>query len=318
MGTMRIGVDAMGGDYAPRAVVEGVLALRGLLQSDFHLVLFGDVNVLREEFQRFGASVDDYDVVHCSEVVTMHDHGVQAMQKKSDSSVAVGFQWLASGRIDGFASAGNTGAMMAGAMLYIKAVPGILRPSIATHLPIGDEGYALLLDVGLNSDCKPEVLVQYGLLGSLYAQFVLGVTDPRVALLNIGSESEKGSVLARQTHELMARTGRFRFVGNIEGGQLFSGEVADVVVCDGFVGNIVLKEAEAFYQLAKQRGVNDSYFERFNFENYGGTPVLGVNSPVIIGHGVSNGKAIARMILQTGTVIASGLCDRFKKAFSDV
>ena len=247
----------------------------------------------------------------------MHDHPVQAIQKKPDSSVTVGFQWLAEGRIDGFASAGNTGAMMAGTMLFIKAVPGILRPSIATYLPVGEEGYALLLDVGLNSDCKPEVLYQYGLLGSLYAQFVLGVERPRVALLNIGAESEKGSALARQTHELMVNAAGYHFVGNVEGNQLFSGEVADVVVCDGFVGNIVLKEAEAFYLMAKQRGVEDCYFERFNFENYGGTPVLGVNAPVIIGHGVSNGKAIAHMIVQTGEVIASGLCRRFKNAFAN-
>ncbi len=315
---MRIGVDAMGGDYAPRAVVEGVESLRGVLQPDWHLVLFGDRALLREEFARVGGNVDDYEVVHCDEVITMHDHPVQAIQKKPKSSVTVGFQWLAAGKIDGFASAGNTGAMMAGTMLFIKAVPGLLRPSIATYLPVGEDGYALLLDVGLNSDCKPEVLLQYGLLGSLYAQFVLGVEDPRVALLNIGAESEKGSTLARQTHELMSQTQRYHFVGNIEGNQLFSGEVADVVVCDGFVGNIVLKEAEAFYLMAKQRGVADSYFERFNFENYGGTPVLGVNAPVIIGHGVSNGKAIARMIQQTGTVIASGLCQKFKNAFANV
>lgn len=307
----------MGGDYAPRAVVEGVLSLRNTLQKDWQLVLFGNRLLLREEFERLGANVDDYEVVHCEEVITMHDHPVQAIQKKPNSSVTVGFQRLAEGKIDGFASAGNTGAMMAGTMFFIKAVPGILRPAIASYIPVREKEYALLLDVGLNSDCKPEVLLQYGLLGSLYAQFVLGVAKPRVALLNIGAESEKGSTLARQTHALMAQATFYHFVGNIEGNQLFSGEVADVVVCDGFVGNIVLKEAEAFYLLVKQHGVENRYFERFNFENYGGTPVLGVNAPVIIGHGVSNGKAIAQMIVQTGEVIASGLCDRFKKAFAN-
>lgn len=307
----------MGGDFAPEAVVEGVLSLRGKLPSDRQLVLFGDRLSLAEAFKRLGASVDDYEVVHCEEVITMHDHPVQAIQKKPKSSVTVGFQWLAEGKIDGFASAGNTGAMMAGTMFFIKAVPGILRPSIASYIPVGEKDYTLLLDVGLNSDCKPEVLLQYGLLGSLYAQFVLGVAEPRVALLNIGAESEKGSTLARQTHALMAQAPNYRFVGNIEGNQIFLGEVADVVVCDGFVGNIVLKEAEAFYLLVKQHGVANRYFERFNFENYGGTPVLGVNAPVIIGHGVSNGKAIAQMIVQTGEVIASGLCDRFKKAFAN-
>lgn len=314
---MRIGVDAMGGDYAPRAIVEGVLSLRNSLPADRQLVLFGDRRLLGEEFRRLGANINDYEVVHCEEVITMNDHPVQAIQKKPNSSVTIGFQWLAEGKVDGFASAGNTGAMMAGIMFFIKVVPGILRPGIASYIPVGEKEYALLLDVGLNSGCKPEVLLQYGLLGSLYAQFVLGVAKPRVALLNIGAEPEKGSTQARQAHALMSQAQHYQFVGNIEGNQLFTGGVADVIVCDGFVGNIVLKEAEAFYLLVKQQGVQSRYFERFNFENYGGTPVLGVNAPIIIGHGVSNGKAIAQMIVQTGEVIASGLCDRFKKAFAN-
>lgn len=313
---MRIGIDAMGGDYAPGAVVEGLLAVKPHLSSNEHIVLFGNIDILRDEFSRLDASIEEYEVVHCGEVITMHDNPARSIGKKPNSSIAVGFQWLAEARIDGFASAGNTGAMMAGTMYFIKAIPGIMRPAIASYIPVGVEQYNLLLDVGLNADCKPEVLVQYGLIGSLYSQFVLGVEKPRVALLNIGGESEKGSVLARQTHEMMAANHHYHFAGNVEGNEIFSNERTDVVVCDGFVGNIVLKEAEAFYQMTRKRGITDPFFDRFNFENYGGTPVLGVNAPVIIGHGISNGRAIANMILQTRDVILSGLCDKFKKVFT--
>lgn len=315
---MRIGIDAMGGDYAPRAVVEGVCRAQEWMDASEEIVLFGDASALREEFSAAGRSVSDFEVVHCEEVITMHDHPMRAIAQKSQSSIAVGFRHLAEGRIDGFASAGNTGAMMAGAMTFIKVVPGIIRPAIAAYIPVGEEHYNLLLDVGLNSDCKPEVLLQYGQLGSLYSQFVLGIERPRVGLLNIGSEAEKGNLLTKQTHELMQANDSFVFAGNVEGNELFSNKRADVVVCDGFVGNVVLKEAEAFYVMTKKRGISDAFFDRFNFENYGGTPIIGVNAPVIIGHGISNGRAISNMIRQTREVIASRLCDKFKRVFSHV
>lgn len=314
---MRIGVDAMGGDYAPRAVVEGVGLALEWLAPDEHLVLFGDRGMLEEEFSRAGLSISDVEVVDCPEVITMHDHPVRTIAQKSRSSITIGFQHLAEGRVDGFASAGNTGAMMAGTMTFIKAVPGILRPGIAAYIPVGERDYNLMLDVGLNSDCKPEVLLQYGLLGALYSQFVLGVERPRVGLLNIGNEAEKGNLLTKQAYALMAETDSFTFAGNIEGNEVFSNARADVVVCDGFVGNVVLKEAEAFYVMTRQRKMQDPFFERFNFEHYGGTPVLGVNAPVIIGHGISNGRAISNMVKQTSEVIRSGLCDKFKRAFSN-
>jgi len=312
---MRIGIDAMGGDYAPKAVVDGVLLAREWVTSEVELVLFGDVEQLEKEFKAKGEEVANYEIVHCSEVITMNDHPMSGITKKPNSSISVGFQHLASGKIDGFASAGNTGAMMAGTMTFIKTVPGLVRPAIAAYIPVNETQFNLVLDAGLNSDCKPEVLVQYGVLGSLYSQYVLGVDNPRVALLNIGAEAEKGNLLAKTTHELMASSQDFNFVGNIEGNELFSNKRADVVVCDGFVGNIVLKEAESFYMIAKKRGIQDPYLDRFNFEHYGGTPVLGVNAPVIIGHGISNGRAINSMIRQTGRVIASSLCAKFKQAF---
>jgi fatty acid/phospholipid synthesis protein PlsX len=312
---MRIGVDAMGGDYAPKAVVEGVLQSREWVSDDVKLVLFGDKSQLEEEFSKLGASADSYEIVHCSEVITMNDHPMSGISRKPDSSISVGFRALAAGEIDGFASAGNTGAMMAGTMTYIKTVPGLTRPAIAAYIPVSETEFNLVLDAGLNSDCKPEVLVQYGVLGSLYSQYIFGVKQPRVGLLNIGEEAEKGNLLAKSTHELMAKSTDFLFAGNIEGNEVFSNKRADVLVCDGFVGNIVLKEAESFYMITRRLGLKHPYLDCFNFENYGGTPVLGVNAPVIIGHGISNGRAINNMIRQTSKVIASALCAKFKEAF---
>lgn len=315
---MRIGIDAMGGDYAPAAVVEGVI-----LSSDWRSE--GDVVVLygvASDIQRLWASytTKSMDSLHvevedCPEVVGMHDHPMRAISKKPNSSIVRAFKALAEGKIHGFASAGNTGAMMAGVMTYLGEVEGLLRPSIAVPIPV-EGGTNVLLDVGLNADCKPEVLLQYGVLGALYSQLILKVKEPRVALLNIGVEQEKGNLLTRRAYELMKETTQYNFVGNIEGSDLFSNDRADVVVCDGFVGNVVLKQAEALYRLTLARGLGeDPYFSRFNFENYGGTPVLGISAPVVIGHGISNAKAINMMIHQTRDVISSRLCDQIKSSF---
>lgn len=247
----------------------------------------------------------------------MGDHPAKAFSKKQDSSITVGFKWLAQNKIDGFASAGNTGAMLVGTMHMVKSISGIIRPAIAGYIPVlNDDKFNLLLDVGINPDCRPDVLYQYGILGSLYAKFVFNIENPRVGLLNIGEEEEKGNLVTKSTFELMKDNTDFNFAGNVEGNMLFSNDKADVIVCDGFVGNVILKEAEAFYHILKKRKITDPFFERFNFENYGGTPIIGVNAPVIIGHGVSNDKAIMNMILQTGTVISTNLCNRIKEAFS--
>jgi glycerol-3-phosphate acyltransferase PlsX len=246
----------------------------------------------------------------------MADNPAKAFAKKPDSSIANGFKALATGKIDGFSSAGSTGAMLVGAMYTIKTIAGIIRPAIAGFIPVGTEKFNLFLDVGVNPDCRPDVLYQYGILGSLYSKFVFGLNNPRIALLNIGEEEEKGNLVTKSAYELMKDSKDFTFVGNIEGNQLFSNDKADVIVCDGFVGNVVLKEAEAFFHLYKKMKVNNPYLERFNAENYGGTPILGINAPVIIGHGSSNPKAIMNMILQTREVISSGLCSKIKEALN--
>lgn len=313
---MKIGVDAMGGDYAPDAIVKGAIEAQKQLLPSERIVLFGDKEKILQILSSESASESDFDIVHCSEVIGMGENPAKTFGKKTDSSITVGFFWLAQKKIDGFASAGNTGAMLVGTMYTIKSVSGIIRPAIASYIPVADGKFNLLLDVGINPDCRPDVLYQYGILGNIYAKLIFGVDNPRIGLLNIGEEEEKGNLVTKSTYELMKDNTDFNFVGNIEGHDIFSNAKADVVVCDGFVGNVVLKEAEAFYHLIKKRKISDPFFEMFNFENYGGTPILGVNAPVIIGHGVSNAKAIMNMILQTKSVISSDLCGKIKEAFN--
>lgn len=313
---MKIGVDAMGGDYAPDAIVKGAIEAQKQLLPEERIVLFGDQEQILHVLKTENVDESKFDIVHCSEVIGMGENPAKTFSKKTDSSITVGFTWLAQKKIDGFASAGNTGAMLVGTMYTIKSVAGIIRPAIASYIPVADGKFNLMLDVGINPDCRPDVLNQYGILGDIYAKLIFGIENPRIALLNIGEEEEKGNLVTKSTYELMKDSTQFNFVGNIEGNEIFSNKKADVVVCDGFVGNVVLKEAEAFYHLIRKRNISDPFFEMFNFENYGGTPILGVNAPVIIGHGVSNAKAIMNMILQTKSVISSDLCGKIKEAFN--
>lgn len=313
---MNIGLDVMGGDYAPDAVIAGAVLAQKHLSNSERITLFGDENAILRLLKNENANVSDFDIVHCSEVIAMGDNPAKTFSKKIDSSIHKGFKHLAEKKIDGFASAGNTGAMLVGTMYTIRSVPGVIRPAIASYIPVSEKKFNLILDVGINPDCRPDVLFQYAILGSLYSKHVFGIDKPRIGLLNIGAEDEKGNLVTKSTFELMKDTSEFHFAGNVEGNDLFSDSKADVFVCDGFVGNVVLKEAEAFYQLIKKRNITDHFFEQFNFENYGGTPILGVNSPVVIGHGISNAKAIMNMILQTRTVISSNLCEKIKEAFN--
>ena len=223
----------------------------------------------------------------------------------------------AKGAIDGFASAGSTGAMMVGSMYAVKPIEGVLRPTISSIVPTASGRPALLLDVGLNVDCKPEVLAQYGLIGSIYAEAVLGIERPRVAVLNIGEEETKGNAQSKAAYELLKAEPRIRFVGNVEGSHIFSGKVADVIVCDGFVGNTVLKMAEGLYRINKALGGGNVFWDSMNYENVGGTPVLGVNAPVIIGHGCSSPKAIRSMILSTEQVIKARLTAKLQQVFQN-
>ncbi|MDR3297460.1 MAG: phosphate acyltransferase PlsX [Prevotellaceae bacterium] len=313
---MKIGVDVMGGDYAPQLVVEGVMRAHGKLSEGSRMVLFGDKAKTLEVLAQHGFDASKVDVVHTTQTIAMGEHPAKAFQQKLDSSIVAGFQALAKKEVDGFASAGSTGAMLVGAVTVIKPIEGLTRPCIPTFVPQLNGRLALLVDAGLNADCKPEMLAQFGMLGSIYAKSVLHVDNPRVALLSNGEESEKGNKITLEAHQLMKQSSSINFVGNIEGHKIFAGTIADVVVCDGFVGNIVLKQAEAIYAIAQHEKINSPYFDRFNYELYGGTPVLGINSTVIIGHGHSNAEAIKTMILLTESVIEAQLAEKVKSALN--
>jgi glycerol-3-phosphate acyltransferase PlsX len=311
---MRIAIDISGGDFAPSANVLGAILAQKELPSDVRIVLIGREEEIHEGLDNAGVSRDLFDIVSAPDVITMHDHPTRAIPQKPQSSISVGFQLLANKEIDSFASTGNTGAMLVGAIYKVNSIPGVIRPCITSLLPNIDGGSSLILDVGSNADCKPDVLYQFAILGSLYAKNILQIEAPRVALLNIGEEESKGNLLTQSTYKIMDGTEDFNFIGNIEGRDLFTGK-ADVVVCDGFTGNVVLKEAEGLYSLLKKRGINDEYFDRFNYENYGGTPILGVNSDVIIGHGISNDIAVKNMLIHAYDVASSQLTKKIKEAF---
>jgi len=312
---MKIGIDILGGDFAPEANISGAILAKKELPNDVRLVLIGDREQISSGLSSFGENVDDYEIVHAPDVITMHDHPTRAIPQKPNSSIAVGFDLLASKEIQAFASTGNTGAMLVGSIYKINTIPGIIRPCITSTLPAIDGTSTILLDVGSNADCKADVLYQFAVLGALYSKNVYGIENPRVALLNIGEEETKGNLLTVAAHKLMAESDDINFIGNLEGRDIFFGK-ADVIVCDGYTGNIVLKEAEGIYTLMKKRGIQDEYFDRFNYENYGGTPILGVKGNVIIGHGMSNDIAVKNMILHSYEVVKSGLATRVNEAFN--
>lgn len=313
---MNIGIDMMGGDYAPLETVKGVQHY--LSTSQNHLFCIGDETQLKELFQQHGISSPFLHLVHASEVIGYHEHPTKALKEKPNSSISIGFGMLASGKIDAFLSAGNTGAMLVGAMFSIKPIKGVLRPTIATLLPKLSGKTGLLVDVGLNADCKPEQLNQFGILGNLYAKHILNIENPTVGLLNVGEEEGKGNILAQATYPLLKENTSIQFIGNVEGRDAFN-DKADVIVCDGFTGNIILKTAEAMYEAAAHQGLaNDTFFGRFHFENYGGTPVLGVNKPVIIGHGISNAKAFSNMIALAEKMIETKFCEIITTKFENL
>ncbi len=311
---MKIGLDIMGGDYAPKAAVLGAIEAYKALPEQQKLVLVGDKEIAVSILQENGFNPDHFEYVHTTEVIGMGEHPTKAITQKPDSSITQGFRLLKEGQIQAFSSAGNTGAMLVGAMFSVKTIPGIIRPAMTAIVPKLKGGLGILLDVGANADCKPDVLLQFGVLGSLLAQNIYNMANPKVALMNIGEEEEKGNMLCQATYPLMKDTTRFNFVGNVEGRDLF-GNAADVFVCDGFTGNVIVKMAESYYVIARKKGINDEFFDRFNYEQYGGSPILGVNAPVVVGHGISSPEAIKNMVLLSRNMVESNLVEKIKQAF---
>lgn len=309
---MNIGIDMMGGDYAPLEAVKGVQLYLSGQTKPARLFLIGDKIQIEQLLADQKIPAVTIQVVHSEEVIGMQEHPTKALKEKKKSSIAIGFQLLASGKMDAFISAGNTGAMLVGALFSIKALEGVIRPTISSIIPKADGGTGLLLDVGLNADCKPEQLNQFAIMGSVYAQLILGIDQPKVGLINVGEEEGKGNLLSQSTYPLLKNNKHINFIGNIEGRDVLLPK-ADVMVCDGFTGNIILKLAESLYEISKEMNVKEEFFERFNFEIYGGTPVLGVAKPVIIGHGISGAIAFKNMIQLAQMMIEKDVMQKMKE-----
>jgi glycerol-3-phosphate acyltransferase PlsX len=310
---MKIALDAMGGDFAPEAAVEGAILAVPMLAPQVRLVLVGKKPVIQAILEKRHFNSPAIEIYHAEEVVEMGEHPTKALSQKPNSSIAVGFQLLKSGEVSAFCSAGNTGAMHVGAMFSIKSIEGVMRPAIAGFAPQIDGSQAVILDVGANADCKPDVLQQFAEIGSVYAKYVLGIANPKVGLMNLGEEEQKGSVATQAAYQLLKINSKVNFIGNIEGRDLFTNK-ADVIVCDGFTGNVILKLAESIYDLLKQRNMSDPFFDQLNYEAVGGSPILGVNGNVIIGHGVSSPMAIQNMILLANKMVESNIYVRIKEA----
>ena len=304
----------MGGDHSPDATLNGAYLASQYLGEKETIVLVGDEKLAKSWFKSNNIDTSVFEFIHADEVISMNEHATKALRKKPNNSISVGFNALKNKEIDVFSSAGNSGAMLVGSMFSIGPIKGVIRPSITSVLPKKNGGVGLILDVGVNADCKPDVLFQFAILGSLFAENVYNIQKPKVGLLNIGEEKGKGNLLTQSTFQLLEDNDDINFVGNVEGRDLFN-DKADVVVCDGFTGNVVLKLAESFYSLINQKNIKDDYFDRFNYEIYGGTPVLGVDGNVLIGHGISNENAIKNMILLGKDLINSNLNSKIKKAF---
>ncbi len=311
MTRIRIGLDAMGGDYAPAEALKG--ASKALASSDFanvDIVLVGEKQKIEEGLAEAGIS-HPFEIIDAPDTISMGEHPTKAVSAKRNSSIMVGLKMLMEGKLDGFTSAGNTGAMMVGSLYTVKTIDGIFRPAISTILPRPSGKHGLMLDVGANADVKPDVLVQFANIGAIYAKSIMGIESPKVGLLSIGEEKEKGNILTQATYPLLEADRFINFIGNVEGRDLFT-DKADVIVCDGYTGNVVLKACEGMFYHLMKRGVKDDYLNMFNFENYGGSPILGVNKPVIIGHGISKAKTIVNMLKLTNDVVVSNLIDSIK------
>mgnify|MGYP000975762912 FL=1 len=329
---MRIAVDAMGGDFAPKEIVRG--AVDAAKKYDCEIVLIGDEEQIRAELHGADPAALRISIVHASEVIGMNEHPAEAVRSKKDSSVVVATRLVKEGSCDAVFSAGSTGAAVAAAQLILHRIRGVGRPSIATPMPTPD-GVTLMLDSGANVDSKPEHLVQSAVMGSLYAQHVFGIEHPRVGLLNIGEEETKGNEQAKETYPLLRAEPNIRFCGNAEGRDVPKGNF-DVVICDGFVGNVVLKFAEGLAKtilgLIREeiRGAGlmaklgalllmptlRRLGKRLDVREYGGAPLLGVNGYCVIGHGSSDAKSVASAIGVTVDYVNGRVLDQIRDALA--
>jgi len=324
---MKIALDAMGGDYAPEEVVKGVVL--ALEERDLEIILLGDMGKVKEELIKYKYKKDKLSLINCKESIETSEFPLSAIRNKKDSSIVVGTKLLKNNKADAFISAGNSGAVMAAALLELGCISRIRRPTIGAILPSA-KGKVLVLDVGANVDCKPEHLPQFALIGSKYAKYILGIENPKIGLLNIGEEENKGNKFAQNAYKKL-KNANINFVGNIEGKDIFKGKV-DVVVCDGFTGNILLKSSEGLAKLLlteinstiisqlPQNQEMDKLKEIFmklvkmtDYTEYGGSPLLGVNGLCFICHGRSKAKTFKNAILTTCKFVDSNIVEHFKE-----
>ncbi|KPK95612.1 hypothetical protein AMJ80_04590 [bacterium SM23_31] len=325
----KIAVDAMGGDYAPAAIIEGVKLTTSQAHGRFKVILVGDA----DKINRIAPDLSDFDdtisVEHTPEVVSMSDHPVDALKGKKNSSIAKIADMLREGNVDAIFSAGNTGAFMAASMLAAGKIEGVIRPSIGVFYPTYT-GTSFLLDIGANTDCKPRHLFHFGIMGATFVKYFLNTEKPRIGLLNIGEEPSKGNAATIEAHNLL-RSSSLNFVGNIEGRDIFAG-AADVVVCDGFVGNILLKLFETYgtaFEVIFQKKLGNNLFyrigkillrkpliqykEMYNYEHHGGVPLLGINGVSMIGHGHSSPQAIKSALFSAMTIFERDIQGEIRK-----
>jgi glycerol-3-phosphate acyltransferase PlsX len=312
----KIAVDAMGGDFAPNAAVQGAVLASSVLPEGYQIVLIGKQEALLEALRGLEFKKGSIEMVFANDIIEMHEHPTRAFSQKPNSSIGVGFKLLKEGQVDAFCSAGNTGAMMVGSLFTIRTVGNIQRPPIAGYFPLINGTFSLMLDIGANAECKPEVLMQFAELGSIYGKFALGMENPKVGLLNIGEEEEKGTSSVQAAHQLLKNNKKINFIGNVEGRDLFLGK-ADVIVTDGFTGNVLFKMGESLYDYAVTQNINDPLINKMNYEVAGGSPIIGVNGNVIVGHGISSPLAIKNMILLAQRQIESKVTEKIKEAFKE-
>ena len=324
---MKIAVDATGGDYAPEEVVKG--AVSALEERDLEIILLGDIAKIREELEKYKYKKNKITIIGCKETIETSDFPLKAVRNKKDSSIVVGMKLLKANAADAFISAGNSGAVMAAAILELGCISQIRRPTIGAILPSA-KGKVLVLDVGANVDCKPEHLLQFAYLGNKYAKYILKIEDPKIGLLNIGEEENKGNKFAQDAYKIL-KNGSINFVGNIEGKDIFKGK-ADVVVCDGFTGNILLKSSEGLAKLLlteinkmiisqlpenqEMDKLKYSFMDLVKMTDYtehGGSPLLGVNGLCFICHGRSKAKTFKNAILNTEKFMDSNIIEHFKE-----
>lgn len=329
----RIALDAMGGDHGPREIVEGaVLAAREL---PVHLLLVGrQEEVARELSAAAPAALPNIEIVDAREVVEMHDTALSPLRRKRNSSIRIAANLVAEGRADAFVSAGNTGATWTSAKAVLGMIEGVSRPALAAVLPRAN-GHTLLLDVGANVDSKPNHLREFAVMGHFYAQMVFGIAEPRVGLLSIGEEEGKGNELTREVFRVLKDTG-LNFIGNAEGRDIYNGN-ADVVVCDGFIGNVVLKASEALAEMVSttlreeltrtplgkigallSRGSYASMRKRLDYSEYGGAPLLGVRGGCIVCHGRSSAKAVKNAVRVASDFVTSGIGEKIQRKIADL